>query len=354
MNHCHYLTEALNLARIQQGFCAPNPSVGSLIVSPTGEILATGYHQGPGSPHAEVDAINKLDRIPDNAIIYVTLEPCCHTGRTPPCTNAIIASGIRHVVYAYRDPNPIVSGNGEAILKAAGITCEHIPTPEIDQFYTPYHYWHKSKKPFITAKIAITIDGMIAGKNAEPIKITGKEINRYTHIQRKNHDAILTTARTIIADDPQLNARCNEDVYLKTVYLLDSNLNLPHNAKIFSTTKKLIVFHNTFADKNKLKLLAQKGVRCIEVNNNEDGLNLEEIIRIIGEDGVHSLWIEAGGVSFNAFVKKQLLHRAYIYIAPWQLGEGVSAFQAHTQLDFSQCKLRWEQIGNDVLCEINW
>src|SRR5579872_350780 len=156
MNKEHFLRQALELAKIRRGFCSPNPSVGAVIVSETGDVLATGYHFAAGHAHAEVDALQKLNGKAKNAIIYITLEPCCHWGRTPPCTDAIIQAGIKQVIYGFMDPNPMVSGKSKTILAKENILCDYVEVPEITEFYASYRYWHQTKKPFVTAKIALS------------------------------------------------------------------------------------------------------------------------------------------------------------------------------------------------------
>lgn len=352
LTHKNYLQQALDLAKIRRGFCAPNPSVGAVIVK-NGEVIATGYHFAAGQPHAEIDALKKINNQAHDATIYVTLEPCCHFGKTPPCTEAIIKSGIKHVIYAYRDPNPVVAGKGEAALLAANIECQQVSLPEIDQFYKSYTYWQQTKKPFITAKIALTLDGKIAGKNNRPIPITEAPLNQYTHLNRKNSDAILTTAKTIIQDDPQLNARYQNETIPKPIYILDSQLTLPLTAQIFETAKSLTLFHAKNPSKDRLQALEALKVRCIPIDTNDSGLRLDQVIDFIGKDGIQDLWIEAGGQCFTTFADQNLLQKALIYIAPQAIGpEGLSAFNA--PFDFRTEQIQWQQFGNDVLCEIHW
>jgi len=349
----HFLLKALSLAEIQRGSCAPNPAVGAVIVDECGNILSTGYHRGPGTCHAEVDALNQLKTPSTGKAIYVTLEPCCHWGRTPPCTEALIQAGIKRVVYGYTDPNPLVTGKGIKLLRAAGIECELFPLPEIGNFYQSYHYWHTTKKPFITAKIALSLDGKIAGKNGERRQITGKELNEFTHARRQKSDAILTTSRTIIHDNPQLNARYKNNITAKPLYILSRKLDLPLDAKIFSTAKSITIFHSHQVDKNQTAPFLAKNARCIAVNETTDGLCLEEVISVIGKDGIHDLWVEAGGACFSAFVEQKLAQRLLIYVAPIWIGEGISAFNKNFKLDLlpTHCIL-WQQVCNDAVCEI--
>lgn len=337
-----YLRQALDQAKIRKGFTAPNPAVGAVIVR-DGQILATGFHQKAGEAHAEIEALKRLNFSAKDATIYVTLEPCCHHGKTPPCTEALIKAGVKEVIYGYKDPNPLVAGKGEAELLKAGIQCQHLSLPEINNFYESYQHWQYTQTPFVTAKIAISFDGKIAGKNGERIQITGAVAEEFTHLNRKNSDAILTTAQTILHDDPQLNARCNNETFSKPIYILDSQLKTPLSAKIFKTAQSLTFFH---AANVSSEHFAAKGARCI------GGLNLQQVLQQMGKDGIHDLWVEAGGTFFSALCEQNLLQRALIYIAPRVLGEGKPAF---TQpFDFHRHILHWQALGQDGLCDIRF
>lgn len=346
-----YLLEALSLAKLRKGFCAPNPSVGAVIVR-NGKILATGYHLGAGYAHAEVDALAKIDYQAQDATMYVTLEPCCHYGKTLPCTNALIKAGIKHVVYGFEDPYPLVAGKGNEILNNANIVCEHMPHPEINSFYQSYAHWLKTGLPFITAKIAVSLDGKIAGIEGKPIQITGKQLQELTHYYRKNADGILTTSKTIITDNPKLNARTQKEVIAKPVFILDSQLIIPKSSTIFTSAKSIILFHSKSASKIRLQELTDLGARCIVVNEHLGGLDLTQIITLIGQEGIHDLWVEAGRKCFSAFIENNLLQRALIYIAPRILGNQNMGLSA--AWDFYDCQINWHQYGNDAVCDIRW
>ncbi|MDX2164227.1 MAG: bifunctional diaminohydroxyphosphoribosylaminopyrimidine deaminase/5-amino-6-(5-phosphoribosylamino)uracil reductase RibD [Gammaproteobacteria bacterium] len=327
MDDQDYLRLALNLAQKWKGFCAPNPSVGAIVVK-NGEVIAEGEHLGAGHPHAEVVALNHVEKDIDGATLYVTLEPCCHWGKTPPCTERIMQSGIRRVVYGFCDPNPQVSGAGDKTLQELGVDCHYVQLPEIDEFYESYAWWWKNKKPWVTAKLAISLDGKIAGKNGEPISITGQELKQFTHEWRKRSDAILTTARTIISDDPSLNARLYGEVIPKSVYIIDRNLEIPVSAKIFQTAKDVRVFQNE---------------------------SLSEMLEKIAEDGVHDLWVEAGGQLFTSLLTEKLVQRAFVYVAPKIIGKGgVEGFISEQNIFRNAKDIRWENYGADVVCEMRW
>jgi diaminohydroxyphosphoribosylaminopyrimidine deaminase / 5-amino-6-(5-phosphoribosylamino)uracil reductase len=353
MSASTFLQQALNAAFISRGQCAPNPAVGAIVLDSNNEILATGEHQGPGFPHAEIDALQKLSFQAVGLTMVVTLEPCCHQGRTPPCTEALIKSGIKRVIYGYEDPNPLVAGKGAAALKKAGIICEFISLPAINHFYASYAYWHQTKTPFITAKIAMSLDGKIAGKEGKPIQITGEKLSEYTHYHRKISDAILTTATTIKNDNPKLNARYLNKVIPKNLYILDTQLSLPLDAIIFQTAKNLTIFHAPAAPVSNQLALKKLGARCLPIKENIKGLDLEQVIKCIGNDGVHDLWIEAGGKCFRSFIEKNLIQRALIYVAPHWIGEGIAAFDdMQTVKNNFFNTLTWKQMGNDCVLEI--
>jgi diaminohydroxyphosphoribosylaminopyrimidine deaminase/5-amino-6-(5-phosphoribosylamino)uracil reductase len=351
-----HLYQALDLAKIRRGFCAPNPSVGSVIINQSGEVIATGYHFAAGAPHAEIVALDNLtDRSEAlNATIYVTLEPCCHWGKTPPCTDVLINAGVKRVVYGYSDPNSAVAGKGALALQKEGIICDYLPIPEIQSFYLSYAHWLLTKKPFVTAKIAMTLNGKIAGKNNEPIQITGEALQNFTHYSRKNSDAILTTADTIFYDDPELNARYQDEVFAKPIYILDSKLRTLPSARIFSTAKSITLFHGNNPNLENQAQLLKLGVRCIEINKTKKGLSLQQVLFQIGNEGVQDLWVEAGGVLFSTLLTEQLLQRAFIYIAPKWINDGKSAFSTDFSFAEGEQLVCWEQIGNDVLCELRW
>jgi diaminohydroxyphosphoribosylaminopyrimidine deaminase/5-amino-6-(5-phosphoribosylamino)uracil reductase len=348
-----YLSLALNEAKLRRGYCAPNPSVGALLVK-EGEILAAGKHWQAGHPHAEVDVLNQVSQEQSRgATLYVTLEPCCHFGRTPPCTKLIIEREISRVIYAYADPHPLVAGKGQSELVSAGIACEHFPLPEIDEFYRSYRYWQKYQRPWVTAKLALSLDGKIAAANGSPLEITGPECRRLTHEFRNNSDAILTTATTVLADNPALNVRLEENV-AKPIYVLDAHLELSGNEKIFSTAARLTLFHGKNFSEKKRENLLEKGVFCIFIEENEEGLlSLTQILDALGKEGVHDLWVEAGGKLFYEFYSQGLMHRALIYVAPKTLGpEAKSAFLDAFDITQSAASSKMMACGGDVVWDM--
>jgi diaminohydroxyphosphoribosylaminopyrimidine deaminase/5-amino-6-(5-phosphoribosylamino)uracil reductase len=352
MINANFMLEALAMAEVRQGFCAPNPSVGAVVVK-DGQLLSRGKHLGCGSAHAEVDAILPLGDVVKGATLYVTLEPCCHRNkRTPPCTDLIIKSGIKKVYYAIKDPNPAVAGQGADLLRQHGIDCEELNLEVVERFYRSYRYWWKTKMPWVTAKLALSLDGKIAGVGGAPLVITGKECAQYTHAARKKSDAILTTAQTILSDDPQLNARIEAEIFKKPVYVLDRLLRLcekSDSARIFQTAASLTLFHDPMVDPKKIQKLQALNIRCIAIECHDEQLNLQEILFHIGHDGMHDLWVEAGGICLQSFVEQKLLQRLILYVAPKVLGqEACSAFKKPLNLPASE--IEWLHLGSDAVC----
>lgn len=319
MSDYEFLKRALFLAEQRRGFCAPNPSVGAVVVK-DGKIIAEGNHYQAGYPHAEPSALKKLSIAESKgATIYITLEPCCHYGRTPPCADLIIQYQLARVVFAYLDPNPQVAGKGQEKLIAAGIACEHVPLQEINDFYTSYHFWWHHKKPFLTAKLALSADAKIAGIDKKPEKITHNLTNEFTHQQRLRHDAILTTVTTVLNDDPLLNVRLENEVISKPIYILDRDLRFPLTAQLTKTAKEIILFHAENINPVRIEKFKNENIKCISIPLNSVGLlNLEHVLENIN---AHDVWLEAGITAFNAFIEANLVQKIYLYHASKSLGE---------------------------------
>lgn len=354
--HEFYLKKALELAKEREGFCAPNPSVGAVVVE-NDQIKGIGNNWGSGHPHAEVMALKEIDEAP-NATIYVTLEPCCHWGKTPPCTDLLIEKKIKRVYFAFEDPNPKVKGKGKEALEATGIEVIHHPLEAIDQFYRPYAHWHQTGKPYTVAKMAMSLDGKIAGPGKTQLQISDHALHQFTHQQRKRADGILTTINTVQADNPALNVRQGEHVIAKPLFILDSTLQLALDSRLFTTAESITVFHAPHANSNhalsdRAKRLEKAGVTLVETPY-QDGLCLETVMREIGQRSCHFLWVETGGLCFKNLSSQSLLNQAYLYISPKWLGaDHHSAIDdAHVLENASQ--IQWYHIGHDGVCEVHW
>ena len=322
------LQDALKLAAAYKGCTAPNPAVGAIVVK-DGKVVGVGAHKRAGTAHAEVNALAQAGTKAQDATLYVTLEPCCHQGKTPPCTTAIIAAGINRVVYGYQDPNPLMQGQGINKLQQASIACEYHPLREINDFYRSYAYWQQHKTPWLSAKIAVSADNKIAGKGGERVTISGKECNGFTHQQRKQVDAILSTVVTINNDDPQLNVRLNGLVCAKKVYVVDRTLQIKSELQLYQTTESLTIFHQEKlidTQQQRREQLEDRGIRCISIPVHQNHLDLKVLLQHIGRDGIHHLWVETGSRFFNVLASQTLINEAYIYQAPHCLGEEAYSF----------------------------
>lgn len=301
-----FMLMALQQAQLGLGQCAPNPAVGAVVVR-DGEIIATGYHHGPGQPHAEVEALRHVDDARD-CELYVTLEPCCHYGRTPPCAELIIERQLQKVYFGYLDPNPVVAGKGQQLLQQAGIACDYLPTDDVSKFYQAYAYWWQHQRPWVTTKLAISDHHEAAIET-----LTNHQCQQYTHQQRLTHDAILTTVTTIIHDDPLYNARLIDATIKKPLYVLDRELRFPTNAAVLTSCNPIVVFYHQ-ASQSRVQQLTQLGIECRQVSANPQ-LNLDECLASIAADGRHRLWVEAGPTCFKGFLQAGLAHEILIYIA---------------------------------------
>jgi diaminohydroxyphosphoribosylaminopyrimidine deaminase/5-amino-6-(5-phosphoribosylamino)uracil reductase len=305
------MQHALELATKGQGLCAPNPAVGAVLVR-NNVVISEGFHHGPGLPHAEVEALFAVeDQDISDCELYVTLEPCCHHGRTPPCTDLIVQQKLHHVYFSYYDPNPLVAGRGQQLLREAGMACDFVENQAANDFYQPYQFWWQHKRPYVTLKCAITEARQLA---IDPV--TGIECQRYTQAQRIKHDALLTTIETILCDRPQFNARLIDDSIKKPLYILDSNARLPLDATVLLTCDPVTLFHADDADQQRIALLEQQGVRCVAISRLSHGLDLSACLQKIGADGKHSLWVEAGWTCVQSFLRAGFSERIIFYIAP--------------------------------------
>ena len=315
-----------------------------------GEIISEGCHYQAGAAHAEVAALSPLNGEAQGASLYVTLEPCCHYGKTPPCVDLVIKHKLEAVYFALKDPNTKVCGQGQAKLKQAGIVCEHIPIKAIDDFYKSYLYWTEYQRPWVTMKVAMSQDGKIAGLNGQTVQLTGVECQQYTHQHRLKSDAILTTVNTVRTDNPQLNVRLDGATYAKSLYVLDSELNMPRDAVIFKSVASVTLFHSNQANLENIKYFESQGVACVLVDKDQAGLDLLDVLARVGQDGVHDLWVEAGARCFNSFYHQRLLQRFLLYVSKKRLGsEGLGLLTRGLVGNGQAMQLAVQQLGNDVV-----
>ncbi len=312
--HEYYMQKVLDLASKAQGQTSPNPMVGAIILNENGEFVSEGYHLKAGSEHAEIIALKKAGSLARNGILYVNLEPCCHYGRTPPCTSAIKQAGIKKVIIGSLDPNPQINGQGLQTLKEAGLEVVFGFLVEqclaLNKFF---FYWVQNKKPWLTLKIAATLNGKIDLGNYGK-QITGQSVQKKVHQLRAEHDAILTGSGTILADNPQLNVRfneLNEIVNYKNPIkiILDRRFRCPPESKAFNQEALSLLFTKP-ENLNENK---------INFSNTEiipwDG-KLNELLETLAKKNILSVLIEAGSALNSAFLQENLIQEIIYFINP--------------------------------------
>lgn len=351
-----YIAEAIGLAARARGRTSPNPLVGALIVR-NGKIVSSGYHRKAGTPHAEAIAIEKAGTRARGATLYVSLEPCCHRDkRTPPCTEKIISSGIRRVVIAMKDPNPKVSGMGIAALRKAGVAIDAgILEDKARLLNETYIKYITTGMPFVTLKVAMTLDGKIATPEGESQWITGDKARRLVHGYRGRVDAILSAIGTVQADDPLLTCRLSKGKSPSRI-IIDPQLAISPDARLLSMPPDtlLVVERRTHYQK-KRKILSDRGIRFIDYPG--ERLDLVWLMTELGKREITSLLIE-GGSSLNAScLESGIVDKVLFFIAPKIIG-GRDSFPAVGGTSFRRLaeairiqRLSIKRVGTDILVE---
>lgn len=315
-----YMRRAIELAKLGMGWTLSNPMVGAVIVK-DGKIIGEGYHEKYGGLHAERNALASCSEYPEGATMYVTLEPCCHYGKTPPCTEAIIENKIGKVVIGSRDPNPLVSGNGAAVLRYNGIAVEEeFMQAECDAINKEFFHYIKTGKPYVVMKFAQTLDGKIATKTGESQWISGEEARQYVHALRGRYTGILAGIGTILADDSMLNCRLN-GAHQPVRIICDWNLRIPTDSQIVKTARdyRTIVAYGK-EDEEKLSQLKDFGVECIKVNGENERIDLNELMTYLAKGGISSVLIEGGGEINDAALDAGIVNKIMAFVAPMIFG----------------------------------
>lgn len=329
---------ALELAKKGQGFVNPNPMVGAVIVK-NGEVIAKGYHRKFGFPHAEVEAFRNADKSVEDSTLYVTLEPCCHYGKTPPCADLIVQKKVKRVVVGVLDPNPLVAGRGIRKLQKAGIDVTvGVMQDECRKLNEVFFKYILNKKPFVVMKAAVSLDGKIATKKGESKWISGRESRKRVHESRGKYSAVMVGINTVLEDDPLLTCRVKEKNNPIRV-IVDSNLRIPLDSKIIKTVSEVpVVIATVNKDLEKIKKLMKMGVTVLKTNNKDGRVDLNELISELGKRNIDSILIEGGGTLNYSALQAGVVDKVEFYIAPKIIG-GVDA------------KTSVEGIGIDKLCE---
>ena len=331
MSDHEYMQEALSLARIAKGFTSPNPCVGAVVVK-NNQIVGRGFHKAAGLAHAEVEALDDAGIKARGATLYVTLEPCNHFGKTPPCTRKILNAGIKKVVAGCSDPNPDVSGKGFEYLRSEGLeVVSGVLENQAEILIEDFIWYVKNKRPFVTLKCASTLDGHIATSTGDSKWITNEKSREFVHGIRHEVDAILVGSGTLHADNPSLTSRV-QGVKTKdpSRIILDTHLSIKEDAKVLtqkSNAKTFIITGPEISSKKKF-LIENKGAQIIQMPLMEQKLDLNKLMIKLGQMSILSLLIEGGSVVAGSVLKQGIVNKALFFLAPKFLGssDGIPMF----------------------------
>ncbi|PIR20678.1 MAG: riboflavin biosynthesis protein RibD [Deltaproteobacteria bacterium CG11_big_fil_rev_8_21_14_0_20_47_16] len=350
-----FMQRALHLAEKALGKTSPNPMVGAVLVK-KGHIIAEGFHRKAGTDHAEIVALKAAGAKAKGATLYVTLEPCCHQGRTGPCTEAIIQSGVKRVVYAMKDPNPQVAGKGLAKLRRAKIKVDG-PICEDEACYLnrSYIHWMRTGTPYLFAKVAITMDGKMADHRGKSKWITEGRVREFTHYLRSMVDGIMVGAKTAIADDPQLTARVRNAKQPMPI-VISSKGKLPQKLKILKAkrTRPTVILTAQDVSDTLQYWLSHRGHVALHVGGTAGKVNLRKALRELGSRGVTTVLLEGGPTLIGALSRLNAIQEWIFCMAPKFLGDaGMGISQAMPNLPIANAKSLYirqvTQIDNAVI-----
>ena len=317
-----FMKRAIELAKQGSGWTAPNPLVGAVVVK-NGRVIGEGYHRKYGELHAERNALAACSEDPAGATLYVTLEPCCHYGKTPPCTEIIIEKKIAKVVIGSRDPNPKVAGKGARILREHGIeVVEDYMREACDALNPVFFHYITTKTPYVVLKFAMTLDGKIATRTGASNWITGEAARNHVHQLRGRYAGILAGIGTVLADDPMLNCRI-DGAHQPLRIILDSHLRIPMGSRLVRSAKEyplLIVCNESTRDReegaSRIQKLEEAGAKVWTLPEKNGHPDLNVLMQRLGEEKIDSVLIEGGGTVNEAALKAHIVHHVYAYIAP--------------------------------------
>lgn len=351
------MDRAIELADRGLGWVNPNPLVGAVIVR-EGRIISEGWHERYGGLHAERNAFGNAQEDTAGATMYVTLEPCCHYGKTPPCTEAVIVHGIARVVVGMTDPNPLVAGKGIEMLRKAGIeVVAGVREERIREQNRVFLKYITTRHPWIVLKTAMTLDGKIATYTGDSRWVTGEQARLRVQEMRRAYMGIMVGAGTARTDDPMLNCRLGGEVRQPVRIVVDSGAHLDLNCQLVETARqyRTIVAHTQRAATEKLNELAEKGVELLLCSEQENRVDLKDLVGRLGSLGIDSLLLEGGGQLNEAFLRQGLVDEVYAFIAPKIIGgkeaktpvegPGIAKMSEAIQLWDMRC----ETIGEDIL-----
>jgi diaminohydroxyphosphoribosylaminopyrimidine deaminase/5-amino-6-(5-phosphoribosylamino)uracil reductase len=353
-----YMRLALELAGQGRGWTRPNPLVGAVLVK-DGEVIGTGYHERFGGPHAERAALEACPADMSGATLYVTLEPCCHHGKTPPCTDIIIEKHITRVVAGTLDPNPLVAGRGAELLRENGIAVESgVLEAECAALNKIFFHYITTKMPFVTVKFAATLDGKIAARRGERSMITGEAAQKRAHEARRDHAAILAGIGTVLADDPLLTCRI-ENAQNPLRVIVDSRLRIPLSSRLVRSAAEAPLLVATLAPDTpekaaKKAALEALGVEVLVTDEDFGRVALDNLMAMLAARGIDSVLCEGGASVNSSILKKRLAQNLQIYIGAKFSGggpESLCPFEGDFPPDINFSLKNPERLGNDALLE---
>ena len=315
-----YMQRAIELSLKGRGYTAPNPMVGCVVVK-DGRVIAEGLHEHYGGYHAERNALLSCQEDTGGAELYVTLEPCCHHGKTPPCTDIIIEKQIAKVYVGAMDSNPMVAGKGVRILQDAGITVETgILEEECRQVNEVFFHYMEEGVPFVAMKYAMTLDGKIACENGDSKWVTGEEARSYVQQLRIYYTGIMVGIKTVLADDPLLTCRVEPDCSPKRI-VCDSHLHIPLDCKLVQTAKEVVTYvAYCDGEQEKLQALREAGVRLLHIPAEQGEVDVKKLLQSLTEERIDSILLEGGGTLNASMLRQGLIDRVYAFIAPKLVG----------------------------------
>jgi diaminohydroxyphosphoribosylaminopyrimidine deaminase/5-amino-6-(5-phosphoribosylamino)uracil reductase len=357
MSDEEYMNQALLLAKKGIGFVNPNPLVGSIIVK-EGKIIGQGWHEKYGGWHAERNALNNCTENPKDATLYVTLEPCCHYGKTPPCTEAIIQNGIKKVVVGCLDPNSLMSGKGVKILRDAGIeVITGVLEDQCKKLNEVFFHYIITNTPYVVMKYAMTMDGKIATATGKSQWITGEKARENVHKDRSRYSSIMVGVGTVITDNPSLTSRI-EGGRDPIRIICDTNLKTPLESTIVTTAKEVkTIIATTSNDKEKQKAYLSHGCEILTLNQKGTHIDLNQLMNELGKNGIDSVLLEGGSTLNFSALQSRIVHKVQAYIAPKLFGGnqaktpigGVGIEEITNCITLKNQRISW--FGEDILIE---
>lgn len=343
-----YIEQCFKLAQKGRGYVSPNPLVGALLVK-NGRVIAKGYHKKSGEAHAEVNAIKNANENVAGATLYCNLEPCSHTNKqTPPCVPLIIKNKIKKVVISNLDPNKEVNGKGVKQLRDAGIEVIANVLEEEGRSLNKFYFKYITKRfPYVTLKIAQSLDGKISESQNKQTWLTGKESTKYVHKLRSEYDAVMVGANTIKVDNPQLTVREVKGRNPIRV-IIDGKLSIPLNSKVLNNieSEKTWIFTSSKTNQRKLRQIENKGVRVFSVKTKSDKkINIKSVLKVLAKNKITSVLIEGGQEIFSQFFIQKLFDELIILQSPKVLGRGLSGINSFQLKNFTLIEMK--RLGQD-------